>query len=236
MHTSSATTYSGPVAHAPDFERTDFIRKTYHHLALAIIALVGIEYFLLQWGGAEPLIRTMTSGYGWLVVLGLFMFVSYIADGWARSDTSPQMQYLGLGLYVLAQAILLLPLLYIATTYAGREVLPNAALMTGLLFTGLTFAAFTTGKDFSFLRTALTVGGFLALGLIVASILFGFSLGLLFSAAMIVYAAGSILYSTSNVIHHYRSDQHVAAALSLFAAVTLLFWYVLQLFMSFGDD
>jgi FtsH-binding integral membrane protein len=33
-------------------------------------------------------------------------------------------------------------------------------------------------------------------------------------------------------LHHYRTDQYVAAALALFASVALLFWYVLQLFMN----
>jgi FtsH-binding integral membrane protein len=75
------------------------------------------------------------------------------------------------------------------------------------------------------------IGGFVALGLIVASFLFGFELGLLFSAGMVLLAGASILYTTSNLLHHYRTDQHVAAALELFAAVALLFWYILRIFM-----
>jgi hypothetical protein len=71
-----------------------------------------------------------------------------------------------------------------------------------------------------------------AMALIVLGILFGFSLGIWFVWAMIVAACGYILYYTSNVLHHYRTDQHVAAALALFASVALLFWYVIQIFMS----
>ena len=48
---------------------------------------------------------------------------------------------------------------------------------------------------------------------------------------MIALACGFILYDTSNVLHHYRIGQHVAASLALFASVALLFWYVLQLLM-----
>jgi uncharacterized protein len=48
-------------------------------------------------------------------------------------------------------------------------------------------------------------------------------------------ASGYILYNTSNVLHHYRTDQHVGAALELFAALALLFWYVLRIFMSSRD-
>ena len=71
--------------------------------------------------------------------------------------------------------------------------------------------------------------------MIVAAVVLGFNLGLLFSALMIVFAAGAILYDTSNILHHYRTDQHVAAALSLFASIALLFWYVLRLLMRLRD-
>ena len=76
----------------------------------------------------------------------------------------------------------------------------------------------------------------MALGVIVASIGFGLSLGLFFSAIMVAYAAGVILYTTSNIIHHYRPDQHVAAALALFAAVALLFWYLVRVLMALSDE
>jgi FtsH-binding integral membrane protein len=180
--------------------------------------------------------KLMTSGYSWLIVLGAYMGVSYLADRWARSDTSPQMQYLGLGLFVVAEAIVFLPLLYIASFYAAANVIPTAAAITGFLFLGLTAVVFFTRKDFSWLRSILTIGGFIALGFIVASIIFGFTLGLLFSVVMVAYAAGAILYDTSNILHHYRTDQHVAASLALFASVALLFWYVLRIVMASSDD
>ena len=71
--------------------------------------------------------------------------------------------------------------------------------------------------------------------MIVASIFIGFSLGLWFSVAMVVLAAGYILYNTSNIIHHYHTGQYVAASLALFASVALLFWYVVQIFMHASD-
>ena len=74
--------------------------------------------------------------------------------------------------------------------------------------------------------------GLAALGLIACAIFFQFALGPIFTVAMIALACGYILYHTSNILHHYRIGQHVAASLSLFASVALLFWYILQLFMS----
>jgi FtsH-binding integral membrane protein len=100
------------------------------------------------------------------------------------------------------------------------------------LFAVLTAVVLITRKDFSFLRTVLMFGGFAAMGFIVVAILFHFALGPIFTYAMIALACGYILYHTSNVMHHYRIGQHVAAALALFASVALLFWYILQLYLS----
>lgn len=74
------------------------------------------------------------------------------------------------------------------------------------------------------------VGFFIAIGLIIAGMIFGFNLGLAFSAGMVVLAAGSILYQTSNLVHKYSTDQHVGASLGLFASLMLLFWYLLSIF------
>jgi len=213
-------------------ERTDFITKTYLHLAGAIGAVVILETVLLNTPGIEKLIGLMLgSQYGWLVVLGLFMVVSYIAESWARSAVSQATQYAGLALYVVAEAVIFAPLLYIA----GRldpGIIPTAGMATLVLFGVLTAVVMVTRKDFSFLRGILLFGGIAAMGLIVVAILGGFALGPIFTYAMIALACGYILYHTSNVLHHYRIGQHVAAALALFAAVALLFWYIIQLFMS----
>ena len=48
-------------------------------------------------------------------------------------------------------------------------------------------------------------------------------------------ASGAILYDTSNVLHKYRTEQYVAAALALFASVGILFWYILQIVISMSN-
>ncbi len=233
MSMVTAEAYS--VARATQDERSAFIRRTYLHLAGAILAFALLEALFLG-----PLLPAMTpllermlgGGYSWLVVLGLFMVVGWVADRWARSDQSPAMQYMGLGLYVVAEALIFLPLLFIASRLTDSTVIPTAGLLTGALFIGLTGTVFITRKDFSFMRGILMIGGFVALGVIVSAILFGFELGTIFSVVMVALAGGYILYYTSNVLHHYRPDQHVAASLALFAAVALMFWYILRLVMS----
>jgi FtsH-binding integral membrane protein len=115
---------------------------------------------------------------------------------------------------------------------SGPEILNQAAITTLALFTGLSAIVFVTKKDFSFLKAGLTVGFFIAMGLIVAGSLFGFNMGLWFSVGMCVLAAGAILYQTSNLVNKYSSDEYIPAALGLFASLMLLFWYVLSIFMS----
>jgi FtsH-binding integral membrane protein len=220
-------------------ERTAFIRRTYAHLAGAILAFAAIEAFIFNVAPAEvqnTIVNLMLgSRFSWLLVLGGFMLVSWIATSWAQSGSSVGLQYLGLALYVAAQAVLFVPLLFMAVHYTAVEdhIIAKAGIMTLAMFGGLTAAVFVSGKDFSFLRTYLVVGSLLALGFIVASILFNFGgmLGLIFCFAMVALASGWIIYQTSNVIHRFRTDQHVAAALALFAAVALLFWYILQIFL-----
>jgi len=161
------------------------------------------------------------------------MLVTSYADKMAMNSHDTGKQYFGLGLYVLAEAIIFLPILAFATsTINGPNILWQAGIATMALFGGLTIVVFNTGKDFSFLRSGLMIGGFIAIGLIIAGVIFGFDLGLWFSVGMVVLAAGSILYQTSNMIHKYSTDQHVAAALGLFASLMLLFWYILQIFLS----
>ncbi len=125
-----------------------------------------------------------------------------------------------------------MPLIFIAINIAGDgayNILNQAAILTLSLFTGLSAIVFVTKKDFSFLKSALTIGFFIAIGLIVAGVIFGFNLGLWFSVGMIVLASGSILYQTSNMVHKYQEDQYVAASLGLFASLMLLFWYILRI-------
>lgn len=104
------------------------------------------------------------------------------------------------------------------------------------MFAGITAIAFTSREDFSFLGNFLRIGGFIALGLIICSVLFGFTLGLIFSAFMVTFASVAILYTTSNIIHHYAPHQYVAASLELFASVALLFYYVLMTLLRMSSN
>lgn len=219
-----------PVAAQNTDVRADFITKTYTHLFGAILGFVAIEFYLFSSGLAEKLAKAMLST-SWLLVLGAFMIIGWFGSKVARTAESPAAQYGALALYVVAEAIIFVPMLFIAQAMAPG-VIKSAAMISLLGFTGLTIVVFRTRRDFSFMGGVLQFGFIVALLLIVAGAIFGFELGTFFSIAMIALAGGAILYDTSTVMNHYPPDRHVSAALELFASVALLFWYVLRLFMS----
>ncbi len=228
-----ASNWGAVVARAEPNERVDFIKKAYLHLLGAIVAFCGLEAVYLNTSFAHDVMQKLSGGGNGPLIIAfiLFMGCSWLARYWASSSTSVGLQYAGLGLYVVAQSFIFIPILYYAQHFGGESVIPTAATITLLLFAGLTAAVFITGKDFSFLRMGLIVAGLGLMGLILCSWLFGFYLGTLFTVAVIVLACGYILYDTSNVLHHYQIGQHVAAALALFASVALLFMYILRLLM-----
>ncbi|MEZ4222640.1 MAG: Bax inhibitor-1 family protein [Polyangiaceae bacterium] len=213
--------------------RARFIVRTYNHLFLAILAFAAIEIALFK-SGLAPIIAQAMVGTSWMLVLGGFMVVSWLASRVAHTSTSKPAQYAALGGFVVAEAIIFVPLLFIAQHYAPGAI-QSAGIVTMVGFAGLTAIAFTTRKDFSFLGSFLRWGGLCALLLIGASILFGFKLGTFFSVGMVAFAGAAILYDTSNVLRHFPEDRYVGAALELFASVALMFWYVLRLFVAARD-
>jgi FtsH-binding integral membrane protein len=230
------------VADAPVDARRTFIRKTYTHLAAAVYAFVGLSYLFHSIGLGQQMLALMgQSQFSWLIILGGFIAVSWVADRWAQSSTSIGMQYAGLFLYVLAESVIFAPLLAIAAlntiTIGGQtlNIITAAAWTTLGMFGAMTAVAFVTKADFSFMGSFLRIAMLGALGLIVVSLFTGFSLGVWFCWLMVVAACGYILFHTSNVMHHYRTEQYVAASLALFASVALLFWYVIQIFLSNRD-
>jgi FtsH-binding integral membrane protein len=221
------------VSQLSEIEKAEFYRKTYMHVAVAILAFGAVEYLLLKTVPLETILTMISGKYIWLLVIGVFWLASMLATKLSFS-VSRNTQYMGLGLYVLIEAVIFLPMLGIASLYAP-QVITQAALVTLFMFAGLTATVFFTNKDFSFLRNIIVIGGFVALGVIVAGAVFGFNLGLWFSLAMVGLASASILYETFNIKNIYNKEQYVGAALQMFASIMLLFWYILRIFLSRRD-
>ncbi len=221
------------IADVNDEQKVAFYKKTYANVAYGILAFILIEYLFLNTPAIVKIALSLTGGKTWLLMLGGFMLVTTLAERMATSSTDLSKQYLGYFLYILAEAFIFVPILYIAMSLTdGTHLIKQAAILTLALFTGLSGVVFFTKTDFSFLKNIIIIGGFLALGLIVAGLLFGFDLGLWFSVGMVFLAAASILYQTSKLTQNYQHNQYVAAALGLFASLMLLFWYILRIFLS----
>jgi putative membrane protein len=220
------------VSYATNIEQATFYRKTYSHVAIALLAFIVVEAILINTVPESLIFSMVSSPFVWLFILGGFWLGSMLANKWTQAQDKST-QYRGLGIYVLLEAIIFLPMIYIAIDLSdGLAIISQAGIITLSLFAGLTAVVFLTRLDFSFLRSVLVIGGFIALGLIVAGAIFGFDLGLWFSLAMVALAAGGILYETYNIKNVYSTDQYVAAALQLFSSVMLLFWYVLRILLS----
>lgn len=210
--------------------RARFIFRTYAHLAGAIALFTMIEVFLFKSGLAMPIAKTLMSG-SWLLVLGAFVIISWFASKIAFTANSPAAQYAALGGFVVAEALIFVPMLFLAQSIAPG-VIQSAALVTLMAFAGLTVIAFVSRQDFSFFGAILKWGFILALVAIVGGVIFGFNLGLWFSVAMVALAGAAILYDTSNIIRYFPEDRYVGASLQLFASVALMFWYVLRIFLA----
>jgi len=218
-----------------EVDRVAFYKKTYSHVAAGVLVFVLFEYLLLQSETVVEFMLSMTQGYKWLLMLGGFMLATNYAEGMAMRTTDKNKQYLAYGIYIFFEALIFVPMLYIVTELMGPEgsdLLYQASIVTLALFTGLSATVLMTKTDFSFLKTGLTIGFFIAIGLIIAGSLFGFDLGLWFSVGMCLLAGGSILYQTSNLVKTYGVEDYIPAALGLFASLMLLFWYILRIFMS----
>lgn len=220
------------VAHSSDIEKASFYKKTYLHVALSILAFIGVETILLKTVPAELIAMMFAQRYIWLLIIGVFWLASVLASKWSLSQ-SKSTQYLGLGFYILLEAIIFMPLLFIATNIeGGANVIFQAATLTIAMFAGISAVAFTSKRDFSFLRNIIVIGGFISIGLIVGGMIFGFNLGLWFSVGMVILASATILYQTSKLKDSYGTNQYVGAALQLFASIMLLFWYILSILMN----
>jgi len=97
--------------------RGTFVSRTYGHLFGAVTAFTLIEVYFFRTGLAETIARAL-MGVSWLFVLGGFMVVSWLASRTAHLAQAKVTQYAALTAYVVAEAIIVVPLLYIADKVA----------------------------------------------------------------------------------------------------------------------
>lgn len=211
-------------------QRFEFIRQTYTHVIGAIGGFALLSWLLFQAGVGQELYWIIEENrWSWLLVLGAFgifgWMTSHLAEAQAR-----EMQYFGLGLAVAAEALIFSPLIYGVYENSGLEAIQGAVMGTVALCVAITMVVGASKHNFSYIGGILKVCSFVALAFIIASIVFGLSLGLLFSYAMLAFAGGCVVYDTSRVLNEHTEDNYVAASLELFSSMALMFWYMLQIF------
>ncbi|MCH8249743.1 MAG: US12 family protein [Proteobacteria bacterium] len=220
-----------PVSSLAVADRSEFIWKCYAHVVGALLSLVAIETYLFQSGVAWKIAQPMLGSP--FLVLMAFMALSWGASHYAHRLESKTSQYAAFAVFVVAWSLMFVPMLAMALKMdSSGSMIESAAGVTVFGCVALIATVMITRKDFSFLRSVLVWGFFIALGLIGASFLFGWNLGTWFSVGMIGFAGVAVLYDTSNIMHHYPQDKYVAASMALFASIAMMFWYILRLFMS----
>jgi FtsH-binding integral membrane protein len=222
-----------PVSSLTVEDRSQFIWKCYAHVVGAIFALIAVEYYLFS-SGAAGAIAQMMMGSPFFVMAG-FIGLSWAASHMAHRLESTAAQYAAFAAFVFLWAVMFVPILGYAIVYGqerGINIIEDAAVVTVFGCAALIATVMITRKDFSFLRGIMVWGFFIAIGLIIASFVFGFDLGTWFSVGMIGFAGVAVLYDTSNIMHHYPQDKYVAASMALFASIAMMFFYILRLFMS----
>jgi FtsH-binding integral membrane protein len=230
---TAADSWTRPVATLDATARGAFLVRVYQHLAAAVVAFVLFETLLFTTGMAKGIYDLVAGSSGaWLLVLGAFMIVNWIATSAAHDLVDTSRQYVGLFAMAAAEALIFAPFLYYVfnVSDSGSATVGSAAVVTALGFGALTAVGLTTRRDLSFVRPLLMWAGAMALVLIVAALLFGLALGVWFSLAMIALAGTSIIYQTQTIMRRYPEEAYVGAAVQLFGSVMLLFWYVLRLF------
>lgn len=205
-------------------ERMRFIRKVYGQFLGSLFVTAAVTGMVMTSAPAFDL-----AVRAWPVWMILYLGASF-ASGWV-SKASPAVGYLVMGTLAVATGFFFGPVVTYYARTAGPNIVWQALILTGATFTGLTVYVFTTRKDFSWMGGALFLGLFLLIGIGIVSWFVPFSSGMAFgiTVASVVLFCGFILYDTSNILHHYQTDQHVSATVAIYLDFVILFMNILRL-------
>lgn len=218
-------------AAAPEQERSAFVARVYKHVLGAIAGFVVAQMLLFATGIAGAMFNFFfSSGIAWIALLGGVAVGNWFVASAAADISSTQRQYGALAGAVGLQAIIFAPMLYLAiSVLQAGSLVWAAAGITAVSTALLSVIAMKTSRDLSKLRPLVMWGFGIALVGIIASVIFGFQLGIWFSVAMIALAGASILWQTQEVLYRYPIGAHVGAAVAIFGSIMTMFWYVLRL-------
>ncbi len=204
--------------------RITFIGKTYGMLALCIAA--GSIGAYLSMG------MTFPFEHPWMMLF-IMMGGIFLVQGVRHTPGLNVAALLGFGAIT---GMAITPLVSFVAAKSPMLVM-QAFLTTAVAFVALTAYTFISKRDFSFLK------GFVWVGLI-SIVVLGLSnfffqsptLALAISGMGVLLFSAFILYDTSSILRDYPNDEYIAAALTLYLDVFLLFEHLLSLFGMLGDE
>ncbi len=204
--------------------RVAFIGRTYGMLALCIAA--GSLGAYLSMGLAFPAEHPFIM---------LFIMMGGVFGVQAVRHT-PGVNAVALLLFGAITGMAIAPLVGIVAARSGMLV-TQAFLTTAVTFVALTGYCFASRRDFSFMRGFVLVGLIAVIVLGLSNLYFespAFSLAI--AGMSVILFSAFILYDTSEVLRQYPDNEHIAAALTLYLDVFLLFENLLVLFGMLGGD
>jgi FtsH-binding integral membrane protein len=217
----------GFAIHAAVNERIGFLRRTYGALLMQLCLTGATTSVVIKTGLITP------STWPIVLIAGL-VGVIFVVPRLIVPSASKATQWAGAGLVIGFFGFSLAPLVMIAPP----GVLLQAFILTTCAFTGLTMYVLTTRKDFSAWGGALWMGFFAVLGIGIISMFFG-GLGSgmmpIYAGAVVLLFGGFILYDTSNILHRFPVNAHMAASVTLLIDFVILFKYIAILLMSARD-
>jgi FtsH-binding integral membrane protein len=203
-------------------ERMSFVRKVYAlFFAATLFAIVGIGI-----GFAFPVLMVGVARHPWLSFFALMGGVM----GAQAVRLVPGINLLALFAFTTLTGVIISPLIAIYTQLNPASIW-QAGLMTVGIFGGLTAYVFISKKDFSFMRGMLVTGLIVLILTVVLNLFIVGSSALAFgiSCAALLLFSGFVLYDTSNVIRHYRTNEYVAGALALYLDAFNIFLALLRI-------
>jgi len=227
---------TGPVAELDAMWRKQFISKVYGILCMQLAVTFVICYAMMQLGGYNLYMWTMTSGY-WTRSLSMILTLVTLVALFCYKNRHPFNFFL-LGCFTVSMSYLIG---VTCTAYAAMGysvVVVEAFAITSLLFVGLTLFVRYSKIDFSFLGLVLPM-------LLMTLIIFGlFSMFAFPSFAFRqVYAllgclifVGYVLFDTSMIITYLNYDDYILGAINLYLDFINLFMFILQLLMGGRRD
>jgi modulator of FtsH protease len=202
-------------------ERLSFVRKVYALFFAAILFGIGGVALGLSF---PPLLR---FAFEHPIIMLVVMIAGVFGAQAVRHVRG--LNLVALFAFTALTGVVISPLIAVIGQINPGSILTAGVLTVGI-FGGLTAYVFITKRDFSFMRGMLTVG---LIVVILAGLLSFFmasgALGFAVSAAALLLFSGFVLYDTSNIIHHYPTNEYVAGALSLYLDAFNIFLALLRL-------